>query len=255
MKSVICSSSGRPRSLPPARRLGERGARGAMRVCRELLRSVDPELAHVGPLAMTLVAAPRLAERGVRPGHVEDVVDDLKQHAQLGREATKRHCRRFRRPRPTAARSSPTRRSAARLQLVQAPQPRRARGGGLARRPHTGPPTMPFTPSPPRARRPPRARAPARSAGAQQVAEGLRVQAVAGEDGHVLAERHVARRLSPAQRRRRPSRAGRRGSASRCGSARSRRRAAAPRGDPGRPRVRVASASTGRIRLPPASSE
>ena len=35
---------------------------------------------------MALVAALRLAQRGVGPGHVEDVVDDLKQHAELGRE-------------------------------------------------------------------------------------------------------------------------------------------------------------------------
>ena len=36
---------------------------------------------------MPLIAAPRLAERIVGAGHIQNVVDDLEQYAQLGREA------------------------------------------------------------------------------------------------------------------------------------------------------------------------
>ena len=83
MKSVICSSS----SAPPGRRLRERRAGVAVRLARPCSRApVEPELAHVGQLAVALVAAPRLAQGVIGARHVEDVVDDLEQHAQLGRE-------------------------------------------------------------------------------------------------------------------------------------------------------------------------
>ena len=86
MKSVICSSS----AVAPRRRRGqrERRSRCAVRLGGQVARAVEPELAHVRPLAVALVGAPRLAEVGVGPGHVEDVVDDLEEHAQLGCERT-----------------------------------------------------------------------------------------------------------------------------------------------------------------------
>src|SRR4051812_27167620 len=63
-----------------------------MRSRGELARAVEAELADVGPLAVALVAAMRLAERVVVAGPVEDVVDDLKQHAELGGELAVRGC-------------------------------------------------------------------------------------------------------------------------------------------------------------------
>ena len=41
---------------------------------------------------MAFVGAPRLADLGLVPGHVEDVVDDLEHDSELGREAPERHC-------------------------------------------------------------------------------------------------------------------------------------------------------------------
>ena len=84
MKSVICSSSrgaagGAPRSSD--RRALACESRG------ELSRAVEPELGDVGPLPVPLVAALRLAERRVGSGHVEDVVDDLEEDAELAGEA------------------------------------------------------------------------------------------------------------------------------------------------------------------------
>ena len=118
MKSVICSSSG-----AAGGRRGQRRARLAVRARGELARAVEPELGDVRALAVALVAALRLAERGVGPRHVEDVVDDLKQDAELGGEVAVVGClgsvhsgyqqyalyRRADQP--------------PRLQLVQAPQP------------------------------------------------------------------------------------------------------------------------------------
>src|SRR3954453_13305258 len=66
----------------------QRVAGGGVRDARELSRALDAVLGHVGALAQPLVAAMALSERGVGAGDVEDVVDDLKQHAELGGEAT-----------------------------------------------------------------------------------------------------------------------------------------------------------------------
>ena len=86
MKSVICSSSAvAPRPVAARARLD---ARRAVRLGGQAARAVEPVLRHVRQLAVALVRAPRLAQVGVRPGHVEDVVDDLEQHAQLSCERT-----------------------------------------------------------------------------------------------------------------------------------------------------------------------
>ena len=72
---------------------------------------------------MPLVGATRLPELGLVARHVEDVVDDLEDDAELGREAPERDCgrsdpaRRARGRSPTDARDQ-----RAGLQLVQAPQ-------------------------------------------------------------------------------------------------------------------------------------
>ena len=101
-----------PRRVRCARRLGERLARRPVGLRRQLPGSIDSELAHVCALAVTLIAASRLSERIVGAGHVEDVVDDLEQHAQLGGETAERDCRRsIRRSLPTVVRTAPTRRS------------------------------------------------------------------------------------------------------------------------------------------------
>src|SRR3954467_15414487 len=63
----------------------------------QVARAVQPELGDVRALAVTLVAALRLAEVVSGPGDVEDVVDDLEQDAQLGRKAAIGHCGSFRR--------------------------------------------------------------------------------------------------------------------------------------------------------------
>jgi hypothetical protein len=141
------------------------------------------------------------------------------------------------------------------LELVQPAQAGRAPGAVPATSRYC-PPTIPSTPGrggqlAPRGQHVRRADRPA---GRQQQPERLRVEPVAGEDRDVLAERawQVGGRGAG---RRRPSPAGRRGSASRCGSARARPPAAAPRTGRAPIARAVASASTGRIRLPPASSE
>ena len=76
MKSVICSSSA------AAARPRQRLAGVAVGVGRHPARAVDTVLAHVGQLPMALVAALRLSQRVLGPGHVEDVVDDLEEDAQ-----------------------------------------------------------------------------------------------------------------------------------------------------------------------------
>ena len=88
----------------------------------------------------------------------------------------------------------------------------------------------------------------------QQVAEGLRVEAVAGEDRHALAELHVAGRLAAAQLivvHRRQVVVDQRVGVDQLDRARQRHHLLCLS-----PTARaVASASTGRMRLPPASSE
>src|SRR3954452_22503378 len=49
-------------------------------------RSLEAELRNVGALAQSLVGAVGLAEVGIAAHHVEDVVDDLEQDAELGGE-------------------------------------------------------------------------------------------------------------------------------------------------------------------------
>ena len=149
---------------------------------------------------MTLVRATRLAELGVVSGHVEDVVDDLEQDAELGRKAAERDCGRSaraaevtRRTVTDAAISRPVFSSCRRrrprgvqvavgghVEELAAHHPADARGGRQLARAgeHVG-----------------------RLAGllGERQPQRLGEQAVAGEDRHVLAERHVAGGLAAAQ--------------------------------------------------------
>ena len=84
MKSVICSSSGGSVRRRPA----ERVAGVAVRLLRHPARPLEAVLADVGELAVALVAALRLAQRVLGARHVEDVVDDLEEDPELGREGT-----------------------------------------------------------------------------------------------------------------------------------------------------------------------
>ena len=92
MKSVMCSSS-----VGAARGgLRQRVARVAVRFGGHVARPVESVLGHVGHLPVPLVAALRLPQGVVRAGHVEDVVDDLEEHAQLRSEVAEvRQCRGF----------------------------------------------------------------------------------------------------------------------------------------------------------------
>src|SRR5439155_21714724 len=67
----------------------------AMRLARQFTGALEPEQAHVGELSVTLVAAMRLSQLFVASGHVEDVVDDLEQDAQLVGKTAIRDCLRF----------------------------------------------------------------------------------------------------------------------------------------------------------------
>ena len=58
----------------------------AVGVACQLPGALHPELADVCALAMTLIATSRLSQVVVGAGDVENVVDDLEQYSQLGRE-------------------------------------------------------------------------------------------------------------------------------------------------------------------------
>ena len=214
MKSVICSSS--------AASMGPDWARAArarcVRLARQPARPVQTELGDVGALAQPLVAALGLAERLLRSSHVKNVIHDLEKDAQLaGEGAQSGDCGRFGRAVEEQNALDASGDQAPGLELVQPPQPGDAvgsgrrhvdvlaahhalnpRGGGqLARRrrgaaAHRPPGARAAARMPRRtARRPPGSRRPRRTCGGRWAVPG------AG--------------------RRRPSPAGRRGSASRCG--------------------------------------
>ncbi len=82
----------RRRERGTTRSLGQRVLSRPVRLRGELPRALDPELAHVGALAVTLIAASWLSKCIVGAGHVEYVVDDLEQHAELGGEAAEGGC-------------------------------------------------------------------------------------------------------------------------------------------------------------------
>ncbi len=102
--SVACSPCGSRRSAPVPTAVTAAGVRSAaslsacttvaMRFGRQLPGAIYPELAHVCLLAVTLIAALRLSKGIVCARHVEYVVDDLKQHAELRGKKTKRDGRR-----------------------------------------------------------------------------------------------------------------------------------------------------------------
>jgi hypothetical protein len=164
-----------------------------MALVGQVAGAVDAEVADVGALAHPLVAAGGLAQRRVGAGHVEDVVDDLKEDAELGGEAPPRGRLGLVHAGQQEYADHRGADQAARLQRVQAPQL-------LGRLPHPGdvqvlPADHPVDPG-----------GAGQLAGgreherglagllAEEVAEGLGVEAVAGEDGDVLAELHVAGR-------------------------------------------------------------
>ena len=252
MKSVICWSCAGSRG----RGAGERLAGLAVRVLREPAGAVEPELGHVGALAQPLVAAAWLAERLVRSGHVEDVIDDLEEHAQLaGKVFELFDCRRSLPTLDQQHAFDAGADQAAGLELVHVPQALGARGrrGGdveVLAADHAVD----------------AGRGGELGRGAHDVGRlaGLRASAGAGRPRRRARRRPGSRRPRRRRRgrsgargagRRRPSPAGRRGSASRCGSARAPRPAAARSSGSIPIAEAVASASTGRIRLPPASSE
>ena len=196
MKSVICSSSWAPEVALARAARALRCDSAAMRA-----RPVEPIARHVGQLPVALVRSLRLAEVGVRPCHVEHVVDDLEEHAQFSCERTEvGECRRWvagtvqqqyafdRRPDQAAG-----------LELVQAAQASLAPVGDRA---HVD--VLPAD-HPVHARRVRelghRREHVGRLAGllVQREPERLRVEPVAREDGHVLAEADVTRRAAAAQ--------------------------------------------------------
>src|SRR5436309_2038881 len=64
-----------------------------LRIVSSWSRRLNTELGDVGALAQPRVTATALAERVLRADHVEDVIHDLKQHAQLaGERAQKIDC-------------------------------------------------------------------------------------------------------------------------------------------------------------------
>jgi hypothetical protein len=188
MKSVICSSS-----VAPVGAASRSEARAG-----QVARAGDAEVADVRALAHALVAAARLAQRGVRAGDVEDVVNDLKEDAELGGEASPGgrlglvHAGQEEYADHRGADQAP------RLQGVQTAQL-------LGRVPHSG--HVQVLP----ADHPVHSGGRGQLAGggqhergladllAEEVAEGLGIEAVAGEDGDVLAVLHVARGPSAAQ--------------------------------------------------------
>ena len=150
---------------------------------------------------MTLIAASRLSKCIVGASHVEYVVDDLEQHAQLGGETAKRDCRRSIPIPPNSSTHStdaPIRRPV--FSSCTGAAAGRARPGVRGLTSAYCPPTIPFTPV-----------AAASSAAALSTRSGAERWSVSrwrnasayspspGEDRHVLAELHVAGRLPAAQ--------------------------------------------------------
>ena len=209
----------------------ERGARVAVRLRRQLARPVEPELADVGALAVALVAALRLAQGVVGPGHVEDVVDDLEQHAELAAKRTEASSVGDGSPsaRRAGRRTRPTRRSAGRSSARAGGAGRRALGG---RRRHVEVLAADHAVDAGRggelARRPRGSRAGSPALLVQHEPERLGVERRRRRGSRRPRRTRRGRSAGRGAGRRRPSPAGRRGSASRCGSARARRRAAAP---------------------------
>ncbi len=90
MKSVICSSSAGCGGSAACKQ-----ARALVRLIGQLTSPIESEFGHVGALAQPFVAPLLLAKRRFGSGHVEDVVDDLEEDAQLARKcAVLVNCRR-----------------------------------------------------------------------------------------------------------------------------------------------------------------
>src|SRR5262245_22784250 len=89
----VCDSS---KVICLGRRLAERSPSLAMRLRGYLPGLFEAVNADVRELAVSFVAAAWLAELFVTTRHVENVVDDLEQHAELIGESAVRNCLRFR---------------------------------------------------------------------------------------------------------------------------------------------------------------
>ena len=120
MKSVISSRSrrrrqrGAPTSSAPRARACDSPASSRA--------SLEAEDAHVRALAEPLVRAARLARLLLRAGHVEDVVHDLEQHAELAGEAAQRRWARSGAPSSSGATATLARDQPPGLELVHVPQ-------------------------------------------------------------------------------------------------------------------------------------
>ena len=170
-----------------------------MRGGGELTRALEPVLGHVGALAMAFVAAAGLAQRRVGTCHVEDVVNDLKEHTELRSKTTELDCLRFRRREKFQHALDRRGDQPAGLQRVQPAQPVGPRGSELLDVQVLAPDHA----------------VDARGAGEQadraqqrlrlrallgrEVAQRLRVERVAGEDRDVVAVYLVAGRAAAAQ--------------------------------------------------------
>src|SRR3954471_20768770 len=185
--------------LPEARRFtlgfGQRRTRLAMRVPGELPRSLEAVDADIGCLSMALVGAARLSDLGFVARHVEDVVDDLENHPELGRKAPERDCGRSARAAARQDRADRRGDQRAGLELVEVAQLDGAVAGdvevlaadhaadarGAHHLAHRGQYVGRVALLP-----------------GQGEPQRLGEQAVAGQDRHVLAERDVAGRLAAA---------------------------------------------------------
>ena len=237
--------------------VAQRLAAPCVRLLRQLAGAVEAELGHVGALAEALIAAAWLA-RAPPPIRSRRGCRRRSGRARPARWQSFGTARLWQvrwRPSISSTHSTLARIKRPGLELMHVPQ---ALGARWRRGGHIEVLAADHAVDAGRARRARRRRAgcsPALPAGGQQVPERLGVEPVAGEDRDVLAEGDVAGRVGRGAGRRHPSPAGRRGSASRCGSARAPPPAADARPDRSPIAAAVASASTGRMRLPPASSE
>ena len=69
---------------------GELGECVVVGLRRHTAGPVESELAHVGALPVSFIAAMWLAERLVGPRHVQHVVDDLEEQAEFGGKTAQR---------------------------------------------------------------------------------------------------------------------------------------------------------------------
>src|SRR4051812_42575194 len=94
-----------------------------MRVRSELTSLLESKKADIRELPVSFVAAVRLSELLVAARHIEDVVHDLEQNAELLRESAVRNCLRFAQASQRQHHAHAGCDQAARLQRMQAAEP------------------------------------------------------------------------------------------------------------------------------------